>query len=247
MVCYLNRGLILEQAICRMVHEYFDKLHLDTKYKNFHISVTLDHPFAELYLHESLNTGDSFPAVVISTQEDNKPSELVELPIHTQYISIDKNDLDIITNTKDERGKSIPGLCSVVDDDVLEELNKTIEKNGEAYGISFRSYHKDNINIEIWAENNQLKNEIYEQLRLYITGSFPEELAQKYSFFAPVIFDASFQGHRSNNYNFDFDVALSGAHISFDVNYCLEQILIDTDATSISGELITEVINHVKS
>ena len=145
----------------------------------------------------------------------------------------------IIVLTEHVIGKN-PVICAI-------EINKTIDKNGEAYGISFRSHHKDNINIEIWAENNQLKNEIYEQLRLYITGSFSEELAQKYSFFAPVIFDASFQGHRSNNYNFDFDIALSGAHISFDVNYCLEQILIDTDVTEISGELITEVINHVKS
>lgn len=244
MVCYLNRGLILEQAICNMVHEYFDALHLDTKYRNFHISVTLDHPFAELYLHDTLNAADSFPAVVISTQEDNKPSELIEMPIHTQYVSIDETDLNTIINTKDSRGKSIPGLCTVVDDETIESIKETIELHGEAKGISFRSFHKDNINIEIWAENNQLKNEIYEQLRLYITGSFPEELAKKYEFFGPVVFDASVQGHRSNNYNFDFDVALSGAHISFDVNYCIEQILIDTDATTYT-DIVTEVTNYV--
>ncbi|MGP1490925.1 MAG: hypothetical protein ACTTI6_07675, partial [Treponema sp.] len=61
------------------------------------------------------------------------------------------------------------------------------------------------------------------------------------------LFDNTIVGQRSNNYNFDFDVALNGAHISFDVNYCVEQIVLNTELTEVTNEIVTEVLNHVKS
>lgn len=246
MIVYLNRGLILEQAVCSLIHNYFDNLRIESKYKNFHISVTTEHPFAELYLHETLNAADSFPAVVVSTQEDSKPAELSDLPVHVSAYELDKNDIQKITMTRDSDGNEIPGLCSVVDQETLSIINQKIDSKGYVMAVSFRSCHKDNINLEIWTENNQLKNEIYEQLRLYVTGSFARELEQKYPFHAITCEDTTYQGHRSNNYNFDFDAVLYGAHISFDVNYMTEQLLIDTDADNRSSDIITEVINHVK-
>ena len=49
MYVYLNRGLILEQAICSLLHDYIDTLNLSNLYKNYHIDVTTEHPFAELF------------------------------------------------------------------------------------------------------------------------------------------------------------------------------------------------------
>ncbi len=255
MLCYLNRGIILEQAIVALVREYFDTLHLDNTYKNFHISVTNEHPFAELYLHDGLNASDSFPCVVITTQEDRKPGEFDDLAIlETLGVGIGESDLESILKTTEtytnkkgvEKTRDIPGLCTVVDEKTLEAIRATITKQEYCYGYSMRIRRKDSLGFEIWAENVQLKNEIYEQLRLFITGNLSHLLEEKYPFFDIAIFDNTIVGHRSNNYNFDFDVALSGAHISLDVNYCVEQIVLNTELTEVSNEIITEVINHGK-
>lgn len=255
MLCYLNRGLILEQALVSLVREYFETLHLDNKYQNFHISVTTEHPFAELYLHEGRNASDSFPCVVITTQEDRKPFEFDELASNeVEGLGITERDLDEITKTTEtyfnkkgvEKTREIPGLCTVVDEKTLEAIRKTIEKQGYCYGYSIRSRRKDTLGLEIWAENVQLKNEIYEQLRLYVASNLPYILADRYPFFDIAIFDNTITGHRSNNYNFDFDVVLSGAHISLDVNYCVEQIVLNTELTEVSNEIITEALNYGK-
>lgn len=255
MLCYLNRGIILEQAIVALVHDYFDSLHLDNKYQNFHISVTTEHPFAELYLHEGRNAGDSFPCVVITTQEERKPFEFDELAVvQTDGIGITENDLEEITRTTEtylnkkgvEKTREIPGLCTVVDENTLNAIRETIKRQNYCYGYSMRIRRKDTLGFEVWAENVQLKNEIYEQLRLFIVGNLSHLLETKYKFFDIAIFDNTIIGHRSNNYNFDFDVVLSGAHISLDVNYCVEQIVLETELTKVSQEIITEALNHVK-
>lgn len=251
MLCYLNRGLILEQAVCAAIRDYFEQIHLDNTYQNFHVSVTTEHPFAELYLHDGLNASDSFPAVVITTQEDRKPGEFDELAPHVEGIGLDATDVETITKTTEQITKNgttktveIPGLCTVVDTQTLAAINATIQAQDFIYGYSIRTRKKDTIGIEIWAENIQLKNELYEQVRLFITGNLRHVLENKYPFFDIALFDNNVTGHRSNNYNFDFDVALSGAHISLDVNYCVEQIVLNTDLTEVTSEVITEAINH---
>lgn len=251
MLCYLNRGIILEQAICAAIRDYFDNLHLENTYKNFHVSVTTEHPFCEFYFNEGLNASDSFPAIVITTQEDRKPAEFDELMPHVEGVGLDVNDVEIITKTTEQvikNGKTktveIPGLCTVVDEKTLNAINETITRQGQVYGYSIRTRKKDSLGVEVWAENVQLKNELYEQLRLFITGNLRNILENKYPFFDIALFDNSVTGHRSNNYNFDFDVVLSGAHISFDVNYCVEQIVLNTDLTEVNSKIITEALNY---
>ena len=235
MMCYLNRGLILEQAIVAIVRDYFATLRLENTYKNFHISVTTEHPFAELYMHEGKNASDSFPCVVITTSDDRKPHEFDDLaPNNIEGIGIIESDLQAITQTTEtytnkkgmKKTRDIPGLCTVIDEHTLASIRATIKKQNYCYGFSVRTRRKDKINFEIWAENAQLKNEIYEQLRLFTASTFPIILEDKYGFFDPALFDNTIVGQRSNNYNFDFDVALNGAHVSFDVNYCVEQIVL---------------------
>ena len=256
MMCYLNRGLILEQAIVAIVRDYFEALHLENTYKNFHISVTTEHPFAELYMHEGKNASDSFPCVVVTTSDDRKPHEFDDLaPNNIEGIGISESDLQEIIKTTEtytnkkgvEKTRDIPGLCTVVNEYTLAAIRATIEKQDYCYGFSVRTRRKDTINFEIWAENAQLKNEIYEQLRLFTASSLPIILEDKYGFFDPALFDNTIVGQRSNNYNFDFDVALNGAHVSFDVNYCVEQIILNTERTEITNEIVTEVLNHVKN
>lgn len=253
MLCYLNRGFIAEQAICAFLKSYIKDLRLNQKYPNFQISVTTEHPFVRLLFSEGLNANDSFPAVVVTTQEDRKPNELNELPPNVNAIGIDSTDLETITKTTEQitvngitKTVDIPGLCTVVDDSTKTAIQSVIDEQDYCYGWSYRTHHKDSISIEIWAENNQLRNEIYEQLRLFVSGFLQELLTQKYPFFGITIFDNTIVGHRSNNYNSDFGVVLSGSQITLDVHYCTEQIVLNTELNRLETEIITEVSNYVK-
>ncbi len=241
MLCYLNRGIILEQAICAIMYDYFAALNLESKYKNFRINVTTEHPFAKLYLYDGLSASDSFPAVVITTQEDTKPAEFDGLAPHAQLVELTADDIAEITS-----GKELPGLCTVVDEATLSAINEAIEKRGRVAGLSIRMRRKDAMSIEIWAENIQLKNELYEQTRLFVTGNLRHILADQYPFFDTAIFDGTVSGRRSNNFNYDFDVLLAGAHIGFDVNYCTEQLVIDSEKEHINTKILFRGRNYVK-
>lgn len=255
MIGYLNRGIIIEQAIVSLVNAYFDTLRYDRFYKNFHIKATLDHPFAKLLMNEQgLNAADSFPVVVVSTYDEGKPVELADLRPHTQGIGLKKDHIALITNYKEtivdkgkEKERVIPGLFPVVETSILEEINKTIEEKDIIYGVSVRTYRTDKISLEIWAENAQLKNEIYEQLRLFVIGNMRHILSTiTYRFFDMKIDDDTVYGQRSGAYNDQFEILLYGANITFDVNYAIEQIVLNTDISNPTKDIIMEVNNLVR-
>lgn len=265
MIAYINRGFIAEQALVDVIKRYFDRLNYDELYDNFHLTITNDHPFAHLIIHpDSANTADIFPSIVVTTQSDEKVpdmSNMVQQIVEMEYESedIDEflkckrqkfiiNDDGEISYIKDKQGNPvmelIPGYCLVVDEKKAGELKKIAEER-KLYGVSISTRRRDHISIEIWAENNQLKNEIYEHLRMFFSGYLITALNELYRPFNPVVFDSTIKGERSNNFNFDFDVSLYGSNISFDIDYNVEQIIIDTDITEVK-DICTEVINHVK-
>lgn len=272
MIYYLNMGFILEQALVDVVKRYFDRQKFDDVYGNFHISVVNEHPFAHLIVDSHSRTSDTFPAVVINTQSDSKPSDLMNVPPQTFAVGYSSKELEELFSvtrrikTKvDEKGEivpvkkkgeivyeKIPGYVCVYDENTVAKLKEiadsrsTEEKDGEVYGIKIDTRRRDKISMEIWAENNQLKNEIYEHLRILLASSLEKTLEETYRMFDPSIFDGSVNGERSSNYNFDFDCLLCGSHIAFEIDYNVSQIILDTEIENLSYEVITEVINHVK-
>lgn len=243
MLRYISRGFIAEQAIRSLLDGYIKSLALDSTLKGVHVTVTTDHPFVRLLMSNSYSVADAFPSIVVSTQEDRKPSDLMQMPPHIEAIGITSGDIDTITAMK------ASGLCIACGKDVIDELKTIADKQGMCYGYSIRTWRQDALGVEIWAENSQLKNELYEQVRLYITGELRRALEREYPFFATNVVDTSIVGHRSNNWNYDFGVALSGAHIAFNLDYCTEQLVIDTEATKegmgIDNEVIQEAHNYV--
>jgi hypothetical protein len=254
MICYLNRGFILEQAIVASVNHYFDAMRMDKLYSNFHTKATIEHPFAQLFVKEQgLNAADVFPVVVVSTYDDGKPSDIDTLPPQISGIGLGKTEIEIITKYKEtvtENGKQkermIPGLFPVAESSVIQAVNARIEEKGIIYGFAVRTYRKDKISLEVWAENAQLKNEIYDHLRLFVLGNLRHLLIAKYSFFDVKMDDDSINGQRSGAYNDQFDVVLYGANITFDVNYAVEQIVLDTEIEKKTRDLIMEVCNHAQ-
>lgn len=272
MIYYLNMGFVLEQALVDVVKRYLDRQNFDEVYGNFHISVVNEHPFAHMIVDTNATAADYFPSVVITTQSDSKTSELINMNPQICGIGLTSKDLDSIISstkrikTKVENGEvipvkkkgevvyeTIPGYVLVTDPNIIEKLkevadSRTVEEeDGMVYGIRINTNRTDHISIEIWAENNQLKNELYEHIRIMLASSLDRILTESYSLFAPSLTDGSIHGERSSNYNFDFDCLLCGSHIALDIDYTVSQIILDTDIENRNYDLITEVIDHVKN
>lgn len=272
MIYYLNLGFVLEQALQDILKRYIDRQRFDEIYGNFHISVVNEHPFAHLIIDNHAKAQDSFPSIVVTTQSDSKPSELANVPPQITGIGLTSKDLDeLIERSRRNKTKinefgevvpvkkngdvvkeRVPGFILVYDPTTIKTLKDIADSRateteaGYVYGIKSETRRRDRVSIEIWAENNQLKNELYEHIRLLLSSTMNQILNENYSMFSPSIFDNSVSGERSSNYNFDFDCLLCGSHITFEVDYNVCQIILDTNVENTNYDLITEVINDVK-
>jgi hypothetical protein len=159
---------------------------------------------------------------------------------------------------KNEGGKSdVEERYMMMTPKKMGELRAAMDARTDKRIFGFTQFirRRDHISIEIWAENPQLKNELYEIIRLFACGFMRHYLAKLYGgYFKELdggdvpfaIFDGSVKGQRSNNFNIDFGVELFGAQITFDADYIIEQSVIDTEASDNNDNLLLEVINHVK-
>ena len=274
MIYYLNLGFVLEQALVDVTKTYIDRLRLDSVYNNFHISVVNEHPFAHLLIEDKTTASDTFPAVVITSHSDGEVPDLSNLMEINHGVKMTSKDFDELfeeatrpkTHVKEngeveiikKRDGSIvreiiPGYVLIYDKDRINELKEladsrtTPEEEGGIYGIKIDTRRRDNISVEIWCENDQLKDELYEHLNLFFTCSLDRILREKFRMFDCAIFGNKVSGERSSNYNFDFDVMLSGSHITFSVDYNVSQIILDTEIENITTQIFWEVINHVKA
>lgn len=275
MIYYLNLGFVLEQALLDVTKTYIERLHLDSVYNNFHIQVTNEHPFAHMMIEDNTRAGDTFPAVVITSHTDGEVPDLANMFEMNHGVKMTSQDFTELfetatrprTRINEQTGETeiikkrdgsivrenVPGYVLVYDEErinYLKELadSRTIgEEQGGIYGIKIDSRRRDNISVEIWCENDQLKDELYEHLNLFFTCSLDRILHEKFKMFDCAIFGNRISGERSSNYNFDFDVMLSGSHLTFSVDYNVSQIILDTDIEKITKEIFWEVINHVKN
>lgn len=257
MIFFLNHGLILEQEIVKALKNYFSITGVPSYYKNFTVSVTNEHPFVGMLLSETPDkeAASLFPVVIVATEDDSKPGELAELA-DAQCFAIEPADI------ADKDG--VPGTSNVekrylmMTPEKMSELRAAMDARTDKriFGATCFIRRRDHISIEIWAENPQLKNELYELVRLFVCGfmrDYLSELSKDY-FGEPdvggesplTIFDNSVRGQRSNNFNVDFGIELFGAQITFDADYIIEQSVIDTELAEVNDNLLLEVINHVK-
>jgi hypothetical protein len=245
MIFFLNKGLILEQVIVKALQDYFNTIGLASFYKNVTISVTNKHPFARL-LRNSINgekpQASLFPVVVVSTLDDEKPGELSGL-VETELTELTPEDVNA-----PEPGAKSPLEESgymMITPEKYAAIRDVVNENGRVYGVSCKIHRQDRISIEIWAENIQLKNELYEAIRLFVCGWMRESLEKLYEENGFALFDETVRGQRSNNANMDFGTVLWGSYITFEADYTIKQIIIDTDL--VDGNIdFMEVINHVK-
>lgn len=237
MIIYLNRGFILEQAIVPAIQKYFSDIGLKERYQgNFDVSVSNDHPFARLLIEDQGNAQAAglFPAVVITTETDTKAGQFNGI-MEFDGLSINLDDIGKLeASGYDITKKNIAYLRDAA------TISETL------YGYTSIIRRTDHVTIEIWAENVQVKNELYEDIRLFVAGFMKQVMETAYMNHGLTVFDNTIRGQRSNNWNFDFGVKLAGAQISFDADYFIEQSIIDTEIIEFGSETIVEVTNRVK-
>ncbi|GMO64385.1 MAG: hypothetical protein Ta2A_11870 [Treponemataceae bacterium] len=217
---FLNRFFIPELEIMKALQKYLDSIDIKGLYDRFTVSVTNDHPFAQLTSgiitnNGKINTSGVFPAIVVTTAGETKSTKL-GLPIDINYVKC--------TNIADINGY-------VVTEKKRQEISAVIDEKGAIYGGEFIYRRKDDISIEIWAENIQLKNELYDLVKMFVLNIRDTHLEQFIERNAVAVFDDTIHGDRSNNYNFDFGITLAGSNITFELEYCNESVLLDTDLT----------------
>ena len=256
MLCYLNRGIILEQAIVAIIQEYLKTLKVNEIYQNNQIHTVLNNHFAKLYRENGDRAADNFPAIVVSSFDDDKDRDLTNLRPQTQgveaaLIGYTGEDLDSILDIYEPEpvdGKKVkkPGICAIASDETINTLLSLLEKKEFVYGYSLRAYRREIISVDIWAENIQLKNELYEQIRLFVLGDLRNKLTGKYGFFDPRLDDDTIRGQRVLPFLVDFGLTLAGANVQFEVVYAIEQNVLDTDWEDVHREIIIGGTNHVK-
>jgi hypothetical protein len=247
MIFFLNKGLILEQIIVKALQGYFNTLGLGDFYRNVTINVTNKHPFARL-LRNSINgekpQASIFPAVVVATLDDEKPGELAEL-IETDEVDIAPDYVNPPEERPEEKSPMEKAGFMMMTQAKYQAIRDAVNQKGCVYGIGAVVRRQDRIAIEIWAENIQLKNELYEAVRLFVCGFMKESFEKLYEESDFSLFDDTVRGQRSNNFNADFGIELWGSYITFEVDYAIEQTIIDTDLVDENIDFM-EVINHVK-
>ncbi|GMO51919.1 MAG: hypothetical protein Pg6C_17020 [Treponemataceae bacterium] len=187
MIFYLNRGLILEQEIVKALKAYFAACDVDDYYKNFSVNITNQHPFARLTL-DAVNKKQPnmslFPAIIVATESEYEPPGLEGMLDNDESVTMEPSDIPLL---KDR--------YSMMTDSKIARLQSEMERNGgKLYGFSTGIRRHDELSIEIWAENVQLKNELYELTRLFIGGGLCAYFGRLYENYTLGIFDHTLRG-----------------------------------------------------
>lgn len=241
---YLNRGLILEQAIAWQLEKYLRDVGVDELFANFHVHVTNAHPFAAMYLEGGIVSSDSFPCVVVTCADSRKPGELANLPQQVSECTLSADDFTAICALEGKAG--IPPIASEsVKAQVLEWIEASAE--GCVNALAKQTFRSDTISFEIWAENAELKNELFEYIRLFVASNLVNDLQVEYPFFGIEGSDNRITESRSGNYNMDFGVTLYGGQITHQLDYVVEQILIVDEGSASEASLEWQAVNEVKA
>ena len=229
----------IEEILQYHIQKYFEEMkfaEIWERYKS--VNVSLIHPFEYFYaklngiesVQEELAKGKRlFPSVTIICDNENAAySEIVnETPcvLDKEFIEDLKKDIAL---PPDER------FFQFAQSD-LEKL----ECLENIYMIRSDVNCRSHITIEIWADNQILKNRIYDLLDLFLKANGRFELGRNVGI---EIMDGTVRGQKGTLYNFDFGKTIYGANIDFDVIY--QKVQFNSDIQVSNGVEIDEVFRR---
>lgn len=229
----------IEEILQFHIQKYFKDIkfaEIWERYKN--INVSLVHPFEYFYaklngvesIQEELANGKRlFPSVtIISGNENSAYSEIVnEIPC-----VLDKEFIDDLK--KDSALPSDERLFQFAQSDL-----EVLERLENIYMIRSDVNCRNHMTIEIWADNQILKNRIYDLLDLFLKAKGRFDIGRGIGL---EIMDSSVKGQKGTLYNFDFGKTLYGASIDLDVIYQKSQFNSDIQASN--GAEISNVFSQ---
>jgi hypothetical protein len=219
---FLNKLFAPETELLYGLEQYFKAVDAENLYNKMSIQVSNDHPFALMAsgsAHGAANSRSLFPAVVIATINDT----------HNERLPMSKaQDLRLVKMLS--LGEELEGY--LITPLIRQGIEAAIRQKGAAYGAEHIFRRTDTIAIEIWADNILVKNELYDLVKMFVLNidcnEYLEPFHERNAFkvIAPTV-----QGLRSNVYNTDMGLALAGAQITFEADYCNEVLLLDDGFT----------------
>lgn len=206
----------IEEILQFHIQKYFKDIkfaEIWQRYKS--VNVSLIHPFEYFYaklngvesVQEELARGKRlFPSVTIFCE--NESSAYSEIVNETPCV-LDKDFVEDL-----ERDSALPP------DERLYQLAQSdmeiLKMQENIYLIRSDVNCRSHVTIEIWADNQILKNRIYDLLDLFLKANGRFELGRNAGL---EIMDGTVRGMKSSMYNFDFGKTLYGATVDFDVIY----------------------------
>jgi len=232
MIVIMNKGALIEDVLIEELKKYLADVRFDELYPVIgSVRVSNEHPFAQLLNQKSNGTiydGQLFPSITVVSGSDEKVPQLAE--VHEwKSCTLVSADVD-----------QIVGAGYQISTGALAWLKTYFSSHSALYGVTGFGPRRDRVTVEIWSENIQLKNELYNLVELFFCGPKRVELSKKQGI---TVFDDTIRGQRSGNYNLDFGQILYGGQVSFEADYWIEQTILDSDLQELNESVWAEVLN----
>lgn len=180
------------------------------------LGVSNDHPFERLLSGEA-EAPDIFPSVTIVSSSDGETPGMAKGWRSTELSAPDLTGFDPLEWYVSESAKA--------------DLDAVLAVKGAIYGLQHSTSWRDSVSIELWSENIQVKNDIYNLVLGFLSGPAVLELHNSHGL---VIHSNSIQGQRSGYYNYDFGRTLYGGRVSLQVDYPIVQAVYDSEIPTIT-------------
>jgi hypothetical protein len=226
---FLNRGIILEQVIAEALRGYFHAMSVEKMYHNYEINITNEYPWVRILMNRNSDTAGLFPAIIVASESDIHAPNNGHTLSEVEELILEPAALDHLT----EHGYTIH-------QEVVEKLRRAFEGRENLYGSTFIIRRSERISIEIWAENIAVKNRLYEDVRLFILGAMYDCLEEYRKRYGITLFDNTVEGQRSGTFTNTYGIFLAGANIAFNMDYMIEQSVINTELIEIDKKIHTE-------
>ena len=212
----------LDILIVELLKQYFfEDIKWETTYRQFgKLSISKVHPFVRLLSDTRRNKPkDVLPAITVALVGDDSSS--TTLSKATQTVTISKSLRQELQDQK--YGLNKPNAFR----ELLDHIDGLAEGKN-LYGKQTNRRYNQRLLIEIWADNDEIKDNLYEGVKDFI--DFYGKEIYGYGLENP-----SVNGKKDGDYNFDFGLPLYGATINLSGIVCNLIFDIDTDIVSIAG------------
>jgi hypothetical protein len=220
MTFLLTKIPTVEDLICDAFTAYLKEIRwgeYQPNYKN--VNISNDHPFEELLgnVNDNEPRPNLFPSVTIVASNDG---EVPGMGKNWKVAVLDKGDIDGMDPHEWYTSYS-----------ALDDLKTVFLTKNQIFGMQHHTMWRDSASIEIWTENIQIKNELYNLALAFLQGPKILQLKQEHDIIIP---SNSIQGQRSGYYNFDFGRVLYGGRIAFTADYKVLQAVYDSEKETLA-------------